>query len=77
MCTSQSCTSQSCVHHWAHVRVYQLEKYQEQSQLLDPHLPGLVTPLAGRLRDLSLTENPDLDEVLVVSRALWAAATTR
>lgn len=28
----------------------QIEKYQEQGQLLEPHLEGLITPLMGIVR---------------------------
>eukprot|EP00884_Botryococcus_braunii_P022550 jgi/Botrbrau1/897/Bobra.0167s0018.1 len=54
-----------------------LEKYQEQAQLLDPYLPALVEPLASKLRELALVSDADSQHVMVISRALWAAATTR
>ena len=56
----------------------QLEKYQEQSQLLDPHLESMITPLSGLLMQSAL--KPCADSILVVqhvSKLLWSIASVR
>jgi hypothetical protein len=59
--------------------VWQLTRYQEQPQLLDPHLASIVGPLAAVLREKAGAEGaPDDTAALVaVSRLLWAVATIR
>ncbi|KAL6757954.1 armadillo-type protein [Haematococcus lacustris] len=65
--SAQLCTGLHCL---------QLYKYQEQSQLLDAYLEGIVQPLAGLLRQqaLVLAKNPNALEpltcILGVSRLL-------
>ncbi|KAK9846640.1 hypothetical protein WJX81_008203 [Elliptochloris bilobata] len=55
-----------------------LSRYQEQPQLLDPHLSAIVEPLAGVLREGAVAEPPeDIAVIVAVSRLLWAAATIR
>ena len=62
-----------------------LEKYKEQSTLLDPHLGDLVLPLSGALKSLShenLYESPAdkvaaLSRVVRVCRLLHMITTTR
>ncbi|KAL4422042.1 hypothetical protein ABPG77_004858 [Micractinium sp. CCAP 211/92] len=53
-------------------------KYQEQPQLLDPLLEGIVTPLTALLR--AAAENPpaaDLPRVRAVARLLWQLSIVR
>lgn len=56
-----------------------LEEYQEQPQLLDPHLEGLVEPLAARLSD-SASHTDDADRfaaTMQTCRLLQALVNTR
>ena len=56
----------------------QLEKYQEQSQLLDPHLESMITPLSGLLMKSAL--QPSTNSIFVVqhvSKLLWSIASVR
>ncbi len=56
----------------------QLEKYQEQSQLLDPHLESMITPLSGLLMQSAL--EPSADSIFIVqhvSKMLWSIASVR
>lgn len=56
----------------------QLQKYQEQSHLLDPLLEDLVTPLAAQLRRLAGEgQDASLGSVQSVSCLLWALVTVR
>ena len=56
----------------------QLSRYQEQPQLLDPHLSGIVEPLAGVLRGSAGAGAPeDLAVIQGISSLLWAVATIR
>lgn len=53
-------------------------KYQEQPQLLDPLLEGLVQPLTALLR--AAAEDPpaaDLARVRSISRLLWQLSVVR
>ncbi|KAL0043717.1 hypothetical protein WJX82_009809 [Trebouxia sp. C0006] len=55
-----------------------LEKYQEQSQLLDPHLESMITPLSGLLMKSAL--EPSSNSIFVVqhvSKLLWSIASVR
>ncbi|KAL3146182.1 hypothetical protein ABBQ32_002891 [Trebouxia sp. C0010 RCD-2024] len=55
-----------------------LEKYQEQSQLLDPHLESIITPLSRLLMQSAL--KPSADSVFVVqdvSKLIWSVASVR
>eukprot|EP00854_Cymbomonas_tetramitiformis_P010531 gene10531-12462_t len=55
-----------------------LDRYQEQPQLLDPHIEGMVTPLTAALRELaSETETIDLSSVQRVSHAVHILSTVR
>lgn len=56
----------------------QLEKYQEQSQLLDPHLESMITPLSRLLMKSAL--EPSSNSIFVVqhvSKLLWSIASVR
>lgn len=56
----------------------QVTKYQEQAQLLDPLLEGLVQPLAGLLHRFALDPAAaDPAAVTDASRFLWLLATVR
>lgn len=55
----------------------QLDKYQEQPQLLDPYLEGIVMPLSALLRTAATAPAPDMEAAHSVSRLLWVAATVR
>ena len=44
---------------WGVSLLRQLEKYQEQPALLDPHLEELVTPLMGCLQAMAIAAAPD------------------
>lgn len=60
----------------------QLSKYQEQSQLLDPHLPSLVSTLTEPLQQQAHSQErssaaPDLTIVRNICRLLWVIATVR
>lgn len=49
--------------------LFQVGKYQEQSQLLDPHLEDIIKPLAAALREeAARADSADLDRVQAVSR---------
>eukprot|EP00873_Tetraselmis_striata_P016212 jgi/Tetstr1/436476/TSEL_025304.t1 len=53
-------------------------KYQEQSQLLDPHLEDIIKPLAAALREeAARADSADLDRVQAVSRLVEAVSNTR
>ncbi|KAK9814241.1 hypothetical protein WJX72_002759 [[Myrmecia] bisecta] len=54
-----------------------LQKYQEQSQLLDPHLDAFVTPLAGLLRAQAAAAQPSLLCIHTISSYLWTVASVR
>jgi hypothetical protein len=55
-----------------------VERYQEQSSLLDPHLESWIAPLAGVIRDQAhLGEDADMALVQRVSKVLHAFATVR
>ncbi len=58
---------------------WQLTRYQEQPQLLDPHLASIVGPLAAVLREKAGAEGApdDTAALIAVSRLLWAVATVR
>jgi hypothetical protein len=57
---------------------WQLEKYQEQSQLLDPHLESIVKPLAALLRRHALNgAAADIVTVQNVCRLLQTVASVR
>lgn len=34
--------------------IFQIEKYQEQGQLLEPHLESMITPIMGIVRAIAL-----------------------
>lgn len=56
----------------------QVSKYQEQPQLLDPLLEGVVAPLAALLR--AAAEDPpaaDLRRVRAIARLLWQLSVVR
>ena len=56
----------------------QLEKYQEQSQLLDPHLESMITPLSGLLMKSALEPSSNsISVVQHVSKLLWSIASVR
>ena len=63
----------------------QLDQYQENPTLLDPHLAGLVTPLAAALRvrfpQRTLDGTPEttlnVEALGAICRFLWALATVR
>lgn len=58
--------------------IQQVGKYQEQPQLLDPLLEGIVTPLTALLR--AAAEDPpaaDLLRVRAVARLLWQLSIVR
>ena len=58
--------------------VMQLEKYQEQAQLLDPHLEAMITPLAGLLMHAALMPSSiNIQVVQHVSKMLWSIASAR
>lgn len=55
-----------------------MSKYQEQPQLLDPLLEGVVAPLAALLR--AAAEDPpaaDLRRVRAIARLLWQLSVVR
>jgi tubulin-specific chaperone D len=56
-----------------------LDQYQEQPQLLDPHLEGLVTPLAARLSGVaeSLQDDGLFAAAMQICRLLQALVTVR
>jgi hypothetical protein len=56
-----------------------LEQYQEQPQLLDPHLEGLVTPLATRVSEVSdsLHDEERFSAAMQICRLLQALVTVR
>ncbi|KAA6421473.1 MAG: tubulin-specific chaperone D-like, partial [Trebouxia sp. A1-2] len=55
-----------------------LEKYQEQSQLLDPHLESMITPLSGLLMKSALEPSSNsISVVQHVSKLLWSIASVR
>lgn len=54
-----------------------LEGYQEQPQLLDPYLEGLVSPLADHLADSDLGDLQRFSESMQVCRLLQALVNTR
>lgn len=61
-----------------HLLALQLEKYQEQSQLLDPHLESIVTPLSQLLLDAATEpKSTKLAVVQHVSKMLWSVASVR
>ena len=56
----------------------QLSKYQEQAQLLDPLLEGIVQPLTALLRAAAADpQAADLGRVRGVSRLLWQLSVVR
>ena len=56
----------------------QLSRYQEQAQLLDPHLSSIVEPLAAVLRETAEANlSGDTSAIVAVSQMLWAVATIR
>lgn len=56
----------------------QLKKYQEQSQLLDPHLESLVTPLSQLLLGAAAEQiSSSFAVVQHVSKMLWTVASVR
>eukprot|EP00891_Asterochloris_glomerata_P000593 jgi/Astpho2/593/e_gw1.00013.148.1_t len=56
----------------------QLEKYQEQAQLLDPHMEGLIRPMAAILREQARSkQSADMNVTLNVCKILWTAASCR
>ena len=56
----------------------QVGKYQEQPQLLDPLLEGIVAPLTALLRaDAEAPAAADVERVRAVSRLLWQLAVVR
>ena len=56
----------------------QVGKYQEQPQLLDPLLEGIVAPLAALLRSAAAAPAAaDLRRVRDVSRLLWQLSMVR
>lgn len=56
----------------------QLSRYQEQAQLLDPHLSSIVEPLAAVLRENAKANlSEDTSAIVAVSQMLWAVATIR
>ncbi len=56
----------------------QLEKYQEQAQLLDPHMEGLIRPMAAILREQARSkQSADMNITLNVCKILWTAASVR
>lgn len=64
--------------HATHPAPLQVSKYQEQSQLLDPLLEGLVQPLAALLRTAAAEPAAaDLGVVRGVSRLLWQLSVVR
>ena len=77
--TADSLTRLLCTHKAISVyTLLQLEKYQEQSQLLDPHLESIITPLSRLLMQSAV--QPSADSILVVqhvSKMLWSIASVR
>ena len=60
------------------LRHAQLSRYQEQAQLLDPHLSSIVEPLAAVLRETAEANlSGDTSAIVAVSQMLWAVATIR
>ena len=55
----------------------QLEKYQEQSQLLDPCLEGIIVPLSQLLRKQAVASAADLELTNALCRMLMVAANVR
>ena len=55
----------------------QLEKYQEQSQLLDPCLEGIIVPLSQLLRKQAVASTADLELTNALCRMLMVAANVR
>ena len=55
----------------------QLEKYQEQSQLLDPLLEGIVVPLSKLLRSQAVAATADLEVTNSICRLLFVVANVR
>ena len=60
---------------WQHCRSW--TSTRSSPQLLDPHLEGIVTPLAGLLRAEATARSANLESAHSVSRLLWLAATVR
>ena len=76
------------MNHEAAYLLLQLEKYQENSQLLDPHLPSIVAPLAESLQRAALLDpsqaadtgqlTGDVSQhVHQISCLLWVVASVR
>lgn len=77
---SCGCVIPMCsMRHSTHVATVQLDEYREQSELLDPLLERLVSPLAVVLRAAAAAgpASHDLAGLRGASRLLWAVATTR
>jgi hypothetical protein len=56
----------------------QLGGYQEEGQLLDPHLDSIITPLAALLHEQAIAaEAAALELTQNISKLLWTVASVR
>lgn len=54
--------------------IFQIEKYQEQGQLLEPHLESMITPIMGIVRTIALEADGgklETSQMLVCRNSLY------